>query len=214
MALKTYAEMCSEVAGVLEIGATDFDRMNMANSINRAVKYILSVLPSDLVPECVRSTLIDFEITGCQEVPADFIRPIKCKVIYGSLAAVPCEWIQPTEWPPTNVNHNPTTEHPVFTHVSDFFGITSAGGRGLIAVLPAPTPAKITSGFFLQYLGFGDPVDSSHGIPLNPRLWSPLIHKTCEYVCMVENYDPQRGAIFKAEFNEEIAAILAVPNLK
>jgi hypothetical protein len=214
MALKTYAEMCSEVAGVLEIAATDYDRMNMANSINRAVQHILGIVPPDLVPECVRSKLMDFEIVGCQEVPLDFIKRMKVKVIYGSAQAVPCEWIPPSEWPPTTANHVPTTEHPAYSHVADWYGIASTGGRGLISVLPLPGATKVTNGFWLQYVGYGDLVDSSHGIPLNPHLWSPLLHKTCEYVCLVENYDPQRAAIFKGEFNEEMTFLLGTTDRK
>jgi hypothetical protein len=213
MALKTYAEFCLEVAGLLEISATDFDRMNMANSINRAIKHILGVTPVNLVPECIRSKQLDFELNGYQEVPLDFVRRIKVRVIYAGSKSVPCEWIPPIDWPPTTANHLPTTENPVYSHVADLNGTPSTNGRGFMAVLPLPTPAKVTNGFWLQYLGFGDAVDSGHGIPLNPKLWSPLLHKTCEYVCLVENYDVQRAAIFKQEYNDEMAELTAAEKL-
>ena len=211
----TYAELCAEVSGLLEIEAQDYDRMNVGKSVNRAIKHMINRLPAAYVPQCIKSVVLDLELIGCQEVPVDFVRRLNVRVLYSgtipsSGLGIPCEWIPQDQWPPTGLNHMPTTANPVYTHVSDFYGIPSTGGVGLIAVLPLPSPAKVTDGFWLQYLGFGDAVDVSHPVPFGPHLWPALIQKTCEYVCLVENYDPARAAIFAADFEKEIEGIIVV----
>ena len=215
MALLTYAEVCSEVAGMLEISATDYTRMNIERCANRALRFILTVAPAELAPECVRIRQYDFEVTGALEVPLDFIRVLRVMAKYSSGVnkEVQPAWIPPDQWPPTGTNVIPTEDNPQFTIVADFLGIATTNGRGLIWIMPWPA-AKVTAGVRLSYVGTGDAIDSSHGVPLNPGLWGPFIHKTCEYVCMVENYDVARAQQFREAFREEMQFIAERQQIK
>lgn len=208
----TYAELCAEVAGQLEIDETDYLRFNLAANANKSVRHLARVLPVELIPELVRTQVEDFEITGAVEPEADYVRSVRLNLTYSGSALGPggaeARWIPPAEWGASrSLSDIPTEDYPVYTHLGDYLSITPTGLNGVIMAMPLPA-AKVTQGLYHVYVGFKDAVDSTHAVPLGERFRPLVVNLTCKNVCLVNHFDPVRAEAYSAMVDAELAGLI------
>jgi hypothetical protein len=81
----TYAVLAAKVAGFLEIGASDYDRFQILDSLNKGQKHILNTWDSRFLVDAIKTGIGDLsDNQPLYQFPSDYLRVVALWLSYNS----------------------------------------------------------------------------------------------------------------------------------